>query len=218
VDEVPISRIERKKQETRERILTVAEQIFIVEGSYEQTTIREIAKRADVGLGSVYLHFRTKADILGALLAAHMGRIKILLRDAAGAGASGAEKLDSMLGFFDRLRRDKTMLLYGRIPISRQAAAIDEKLRRAIEDEFRDFSAIVADIFALGKADGTLRIEGDPALAAAAMMSITISYLRDFAFESDLPYAGALRAFGEDDRFRVFASFMRNALFAVPGK
>jgi AcrR family transcriptional regulator len=55
-----ISRMERKKQEARERILAAAQKLFVVDQRYERVTIREIAELADVSVGAVYLHFKTK--------------------------------------------------------------------------------------------------------------------------------------------------------------
>jgi hypothetical protein len=53
------TRTERKKREAKERILAATEHFFIAENSYNETTMREIADRADVGIGSVYNHFKT---------------------------------------------------------------------------------------------------------------------------------------------------------------
>jgi AcrR family transcriptional regulator len=53
--------------DTRERILAVANELFIEQG-YEGTSLREIADRLDITKAALYYHFRSKDDILRVLL------------------------------------------------------------------------------------------------------------------------------------------------------
>src|SRR4051812_19739242 len=53
--------------DTRQRILTVANELFIEQG-YEGTSLREIADRLDITKAALYYHFRSKDDILRVLL------------------------------------------------------------------------------------------------------------------------------------------------------
>jgi AcrR family transcriptional regulator len=56
------SRRERKKAETRSRIVESATALFLERG-YDATTLLEITERADVASRTFYLHFRSKADV-----------------------------------------------------------------------------------------------------------------------------------------------------------
>ena len=58
---------ERKKAETRQRIIAVATKIFAQKG-IEEATVDEIAAAADVGKGTIYNYFETKEDIIVAFL------------------------------------------------------------------------------------------------------------------------------------------------------
>jgi AcrR family transcriptional regulator len=62
-------RHERRKARTRAKLLAAARRLFAAQGS-EATTIAEIAEEADIGVGSFYNHFRTKEEVLAALLEA----------------------------------------------------------------------------------------------------------------------------------------------------
>jgi AcrR family transcriptional regulator len=53
--------------DTRQRILTVANELFIEQG-YEGTSLREIADRLDITKAALYYHFRSKDEILATLL------------------------------------------------------------------------------------------------------------------------------------------------------
>ncbi len=53
--------------DTRERILAVANELFIDQG-YEGTSLREIADRLDITKAALYYHFKSKDEILETLL------------------------------------------------------------------------------------------------------------------------------------------------------
>ena len=59
-------RRERKKQQTRQKIATVALELFIERG-FEQVTVNEVAEAADVSVNTVYNYFPTKEDLFFGL-------------------------------------------------------------------------------------------------------------------------------------------------------
>jgi TetR/AcrR family transcriptional regulator len=63
----PMSRSERRKASTAASILDAAEGLFR-QGGFQATTIDEIAEKADVSVGSVYVHFQTKVGLYLALV------------------------------------------------------------------------------------------------------------------------------------------------------
>jgi AcrR family transcriptional regulator len=67
-------RRERKKLAARAAILDASTRLFAGKG-FEQTRIEAIARDADVGIGTVYNHFATKADILAAILSVDIGEV-----------------------------------------------------------------------------------------------------------------------------------------------
>jgi AcrR family transcriptional regulator len=60
-------------QKNRAKLLNVAHQIFTTEGI--AVSMDEIAKRAGVGVGTVYRHFPTKEDLFGAVISSHKTRL-----------------------------------------------------------------------------------------------------------------------------------------------
>src|SRR6185436_5244058 len=64
--ELELSRRERKKEETRERIFKAACKLFRNKG-FEATTIDEIAEKADVAKGTFFNYFPRKEAVLGFL-------------------------------------------------------------------------------------------------------------------------------------------------------
>jgi len=60
---MPIGRRERAKQDKRERIMTAARELFVEHGVGRVTT-QQVARRADVAIGTLYLYASTKAELL----------------------------------------------------------------------------------------------------------------------------------------------------------
>jgi AcrR family transcriptional regulator len=204
------SRTERKKKEAKERILAAAEQFFIAENSYDETTIREIAEKADVGIGSVYNHFKTKAHILVELVKRHIKLLKLRMDKAIPADGTGAEKIGALLAFFDELRHDPLLVLWRKRPLIQ----IDmEQIRPEQEESFSDFQHIVADILRSGAADGTLRPADDPNMSAALLIRIALSFILDITSEnSSFSPSFPLHPSTADTVFALFCDFIQTSL------
>jgi AcrR family transcriptional regulator len=204
------SRIERKKKEARERILAAAEWFFITQNSYDETTIREIADKADVGIGSVYNHFRTKAHILIELVKRHIRSLQLRMDKAIPESGTGLEKIKALLAFFDELRRDPLLVLWKKSPLIQ----IDmEQIRAEQEESFSDFQHIVADILRSGAADETLRPAVDPDMSAALLIRIALSFILDITAEnSSFSPSFSLHPYNADTIFALFCDFIQNSL------
>lgn len=62
-EKTPLGRRERNKQEKLDRILVAARDLFAAKG-FGETTTQEIAERADIGTGTLFLYAKTKEDLL----------------------------------------------------------------------------------------------------------------------------------------------------------
>jgi len=62
----------------RERLIAAAQQLLHQQG-VERTTLADIAQAADVPVGNVYYYFKTKDDVIGAVIEAHVQQIKTTL-------------------------------------------------------------------------------------------------------------------------------------------
>jgi len=65
---------ERNKQEKRARLLAAARSVFAKKG-FAATTTAEVAARAGVGAGTLFLYFASKEDLLVDLFRAEMDRV-----------------------------------------------------------------------------------------------------------------------------------------------
>jgi TetR/AcrR family transcriptional repressor of nem operon len=62
----------------RERLVSSARELLHEQG-VERTTIAEIAEAAEVPVGNVYYYFKTKDELVGAAIAAHVAEIEAML-------------------------------------------------------------------------------------------------------------------------------------------
>lgn len=74
-------RTEDFKAGQRDRIIAAAERCFTTHG-YDRTTLREIAREADLSTGAIYTYFRTKAEVLDAFCREHAATEQEALRQA----------------------------------------------------------------------------------------------------------------------------------------
>lgn len=86
----PVGRRERNKQQKLERIMAAAGELFAEHGVDEVTT-QQIAERADIGAGTLFLYARNKGELL--LLVQNAAYAEALAR-----GVAGAAGVDDELG------------------------------------------------------------------------------------------------------------------------
>ena len=65
--QVSINRHQKRKQQTRTRIMQAAIDLFLKHG-YDNVTLSTIAETADVGRATLYLHFNDKIDLCIAII------------------------------------------------------------------------------------------------------------------------------------------------------
>ena len=69
-----LTRVERKRQEARARIIDAAAALFRDRG-VDAVTIQDITAAADVGHGTFYLHFKTKSEVLLPIMVEEAARL-----------------------------------------------------------------------------------------------------------------------------------------------
>ena len=163
--ELELSRRERKKDETRQRIFREAIGLFRERG-FEATTVDEITERADVARGPFFNYFPKKEAVLAFLSEQR------LLDAEADAGAILAA---------DRPAREKLIAIYSNAASAYEeekdlsAFVLPELLRRAftpVEEIGSRWDTIVVQVFEQGQKSGQLRAGLDPQRAVAVLTSV----------------------------------------------
>ncbi len=188
-------RRERKKQQTRQLIADTARALFVERG-FEEVTVAEIARAADVAETTVFNYFATKEDLVYWRLES----FEAALLDAIRERAPG----ESALAAFSRFVLEQRGLLAERDPEAReQLAAVTRMiasspaLRAREQQVYARYTESLAALLA-EEAGGTI----EPWVAANAMMGVhraLVDYTRErvIAGERSPRLARDVRAQGE---------------------
>jgi AcrR family transcriptional regulator len=170
----PAPRIARRRALTRGRIVDTAARRF-AEAGPDAVRLDEIADGADVARGTLYSHFRTKDDLLCAIvepvLQAAVRKTRALARAEAREGVEG------LLRLYLDLWHDSPDAL--RIAYRAQDRPIGDLGRL-----HRGFTAGVLRVFERARGAGILR-SGDPTLAGQAMRRVAVPLLELYGRHPD---------------------------------
>ncbi len=86
-----------RRQDKRERLIAAACQVIYAQG-VEKTTLADIAAAAGIPLGNVYYYFKTKDDLLQAVIETRLHEIGAMLAAIEAAHATPRERLKALFG------------------------------------------------------------------------------------------------------------------------
>jgi AcrR family transcriptional regulator len=125
-------------QRNRERILEVAKQVFTLQGA--EASMDEIAKRAEIGPGTLYRHFPTRDDLLAAVYISEVEKLAEAQRRLS-AELPPIEALRTwLLVFIDYMAAKKIILpalnamIGGPSKVFQQTSRLMEEAARALGD------------------------------------------------------------------------------------
>ena len=143
--------LRRDAERNRQRILEAAREAFADEGL--SVTLDEIARRASVGVGTVYRRFPDKEQLIDALFEEQMTKFVAL----AGACVEDADPWDGLLRFLDQACHTHASDR-GFMEVALSGAHGLERVARARELMF----PVVAQLVRRAQADGSLRPDVEP--------------------------------------------------------
>ena len=160
--EPELSRRERKKDETRERLLSAAWTLYRDKG-FEATTVEEITNAADVAKGTFFNYFSSKEEMLVPLAAWRMAPLWERIDIAQNAPASALGRIALLLNslveglFPDHDLAHRTFSLLNRQP---ELESPPLRLKRVLIDLVRE-----------AQQHGELRDDVDPRFLAGLLMA-----------------------------------------------
>lgn len=139
----------RSGAETKKRILAAASRVFAARG-YLRASVREVARRAGISIGGVYLYFPNKRELYTGLIRGQMdeflGRMEGL-RDEPPESA-----LRKVVESYMEIAVTRTKML------SMSIKEFDLEFKKPLKDAFfRSQQDLISDILARGVAEGAFR-------------------------------------------------------------
>ena len=169
-----------KSQAMREKILNTATQLFIQKGS-EKTSMQDIAQTAGISKGAIYHHFKSKDEIVLAVMRSRQELMEEEMKQwlKATENLTGREQLQTILK--SNLESQTARAMDGIVEEYEQDAGFILTMMR---DNLRIGSPLVSDIIKKGMADGSLRTQY-PDQAAEVFLLLVNFWMNETVFESD---------------------------------
>ena len=164
----PIGRRERRKRQTRERIVAAAAASFAEEG-FDGTTFDHIAERADVARATVFNYFGDKQQLLRAYLDQRRTWLRAQLDDEAATEQDGAARLARLLDTLAAFNQDH----------EREARAVVDAWRvmRGAYGEGAPTAEVFREVIEAGQAAGEFAADVDPRAAALFLFDAYIGVI-----------------------------------------
>jgi TetR/AcrR family fatty acid metabolism transcriptional regulator len=142
-----------RTDEKRRRILQAAVRVFARKG-YFASRVADIARRAGVADGTIYLYFRSKEDILVSLfdevMASHLGRLRSELKGRKGAPA----RLHAIaLHHLQGLGGNRDLAVVFQVELRQSTKFMERFTASWLQDYFQ----LVSQVIEQGQKEGTLR-------------------------------------------------------------
>ncbi len=159
----------RTATDTRERIVDAARELFWEQG-FEATSLAQIAKRSQARTGSIYYFFKTKTEILDAVLAHYEDQLGAWLLDPVFRRTS--DPLERIFGVLDTYRAFllETHFSLG-CPVGGLAVELSNEYTDARARLGRVFDGLTGALEACVR-DLELRSAPEPPVVAALVMSV----------------------------------------------
>ena len=109
----------------RERLIAAAAQLVHQQG-IERTTLADIAKAADVPAGNVYYYFKTKDEVIAAVIEAHAQEIKTTLSSIDARQRSPKSRLKALVREFTA--QSEIVAQYG-CPLGSLCSELDKRVQ-----------------------------------------------------------------------------------------
>jgi len=174
-----LPRRERKKLENRRRIYSAAFELFVEKG-FDETTVEEIAERADVGKGTVFNYFPHKTSFLAALADEWLDRLTEEFGPVEELEGSARNSLERVFFFMADLAVANPELAHQALFESLRSM-YDGQLEH--EESIRNFRNIALALLRKGQATGEVRTDLEPhhatTLMEAAFHRTLVRWLRE---------------------------------------
>jgi TetR/AcrR family fatty acid metabolism transcriptional regulator len=157
-----------RKEAKRERILDAAVREIAGRG-YHRTTVSNIAGRAGVADGTIYLYFKGKEDILVSVFERAMQRFNDEAQRIVEDGRGPEQTLRRIVALhLDLLGEDRDLAVIFQVEF-RHTLHVLELLSRS---RMRDYLALIAQVVEEGKADGVFKPDVDAMFVAKVVFGI----------------------------------------------
>lgn len=154
-----------EQEEKRSRILDAAEHVFARRG-FHGARVTDIARRAGVADGTIYLYFKNKDDLLVSLFEDRMSRVNSMLQQTLEQTSGARARLERFLAEYLALADERPSLAE---VMSIELRSSSKFMKEYKNFKFLEFLSLVARVVEEGQQEGAIRADVQPELVARAL-------------------------------------------------
>ena len=182
-----VERKEREKGHRREEILDAAQEVFFGKG-LATATMDEIAEKAELSKGTIYLYYKSKEDLyLGVMMRGiqilHDKLSAVIARNNP-APQTMTDVSQEFYRFFNSHRDYFRMLHFLQTPMLHKQAS--EEMQQHCDALYHKIWGMVADVLRRGIREGTVRPDLNPVEILTILWSSATALLLRIDYQNDL--------------------------------
>ena len=174
-----VTRRSLAKQQTREKVLQAARQLFCERG-YEAATIRDIASAAGMSTGAVFASFDDKSELFEEIIGQDAAAMAGPMRAAAAEGSTIEESLIGLFGVAYQFQCRQIPLVQAGMAVSWTRSNDHEETLR---DDLRPILALIDEVLGRGAARGELSQAADLGLLSGMVWDLYMAGYRRAVFD-----------------------------------
>ncbi|MCA9494975.1 MAG: TetR/AcrR family transcriptional regulator [Myxococcales bacterium] len=174
----------------RQEILDAASALLEERGP-EGLTMDEVAKRSEFAVGSIYRHFKSKDELVAAVIEDHLGPFFAQIQELSTAEGTFEELFDRFLAAYAKTVHDTRPVWRALLLLRNDGGNELHAVIPALESMIGYFDALEA-LIERGQADGVL-IEEDPWILVGAIHGMLESFIKRSIFGLEVDFDAAIR-------------------------
>ena len=192
----PVSgRRERKKRETRDRLLSAALELFVERG-YAETSMDDVAAKCDVARATVFNYFTHKEDLLTAWIETRRTLARQVLADSSAETATTKRLRNALMALCESHEHEA--------PASRALVRCWLRCGGPLLERASDTAIILRAVVEAGRKRGDVRRDLDADVAARALLDLYLGALYRWAADEERDASSLTR-----DLSTALAPFLR---------
>ncbi|MDQ1234194.1 AcrR family transcriptional regulator [Paenibacillus sp. SORGH_AS306] len=125
-----MSKIDRRILKSQEAMKTAVIELM-TEKSFDEITLQDIAERANISRGTIYLHYADKLDLLNKLIEEHIEKLRSICRSVA-----ELDFREAILPWFEYL--EQNYLFFSTMLASKGATSFRNQFVEFLREEFQN--------------------------------------------------------------------------------
>jgi TetR/AcrR family transcriptional regulator len=210
-------RKQREKEQRREEIIAAAEQVFTERG-IALATMDEIAERAELGKSTLYLYYKTKEDLVMAVIIRGqqilIDRFNLLYSTGKSTMDMLANLVDAYYDFFKSNRNHFRMMFFFENPLLHKQ--VSEEMMKACEEKSNCIWGSVIEWIQKGIDEGLIQKNLNPRQLAIIMWSNANALMRQMDREDN--YWAETMQVNLEESLKLSSSLLLEAMMTEEAK